>query len=52
MSRSFLSSVRESVKLLRTAVTKYEDTVVGDPDFTSKLESTLKVASYIIPGVF
>ena len=35
---------------MRKLVVKYEDTIVKDPDFTSKLESTLKVASYIIPG--
>jgi len=47
---SFLTAVSKSAVLLRQLVARYEDTVVKDPDFTSKLESTLKVASYIIPG--
>ena len=45
-----LSEVGGSLQLMRKLVVKYEDTIVKDPDFTSKLESTLKVASYIIPG--
>lgn len=47
---SIISSVRRSVQLLRQLAGKYEDTIVRDPDLTTKLESTLKVASYIIPG--
>ena len=50
MSQSFLASVRKSVLLLRHLAAKYEDTIVKDQEFTSKLESSLKAASYIIPG--
>ena len=39
-----------SVTMLRQAAAKYEDMIVKDPNFTSNLESALKVASYIIPG--
>lgn len=36
--------------MLRQAAARYEDMIVKDPDFTSKLESALKVASFLIPG--
>ena len=36
--------------MLRQAAAKYEDLIVRDPDFTSKLESWLKATAYILPG--
>ena len=50
MSQTFFATVSKSATILRQLAAKYEDVVVKDPDFTSQLESTLKVASYIIPG--
>lgn len=44
------SSLRQSLALLRHAAARYEDMIVKDPEFTSKLETVLRVASYIIPG--
>lgn len=44
------SSLRKSMAMLRQAAAKYEEVIVKDPDFTSKLETVLRVASYILPG--
>lgn len=44
------SSLRRSMAVLRQAAAKYEEVIVKDPDFTSKLETVLRVASYILPG--
>ena len=35
---------------LRELTGRYEDMIVADPDFTSKLESGLRLASYLLPG--
>ncbi len=47
---AFKSTLRQSLSLLCQAAARYEDMIVKDPDFTSKLETVLRVASYIIPG--
>lgn len=44
------STVFQSATMVHQAAAKYEDMIVKDPNFTSNLESALKVASYIIPG--
>ena len=49
--RAVPRDLRATLSLLRQAASKYEDMIVRDPGFTSNLESALKVASYIIPGV-
>lgn len=46
----YLPTLRQSLSLLRQVASKYEDTVVRDPELTSKLEYALRIASYIIPG--
>ena len=43
-------ALRRSASTLGQISAKYGDVIVKDPDFTSKLESALKVASYLIPG--
>lgn len=44
------SSLRQCVSMVRRAAANYEDMIVKDPQFTSKLETALRIASYIIPG--
>ncbi len=44
------STFGQTMVLLHQVSAKYKDKVVRDPDFTSKLESGLKLASYLIPG--
>lgn len=35
---------------LRELMSKYADMVVKDPALTSKIESALRLASYVLPG--
>ena len=44
------STLRQCIAVIGQAGARYEDLIVKDPDFTSKLETVLRVASYIIPG--
>ncbi len=45
-----LVSVSRVAAALRELVGKYEDMVVKDPALTSRIESALRLASYILPG--
>ena len=38
------------LQVLRQLAGRYEEMVVKDPELTSKIESALRVASYLIPG--
>ena len=44
------SGSRGLASLLQGACEAYGNTIVKDPDFTSKLETGLRIASYLIPG--
>ena len=44
------AAISRLLRPLRQLLARYEDMVVRDPDFTSKLESGLRLASYLVPG--
>ena len=38
------------LKTLWEAIERYQELVVRDPNFTSKLEAAFRIGSYIVPG--
>ena len=42
--------IARAVSALRAAMARYQDMVVKDPDFASKLETGLRFVSYLVPG--
>ena len=38
------------LEVLRELVGRYEDLIVKDPDIASKIESVLRLVSYLVPG--
>ena len=46
----FPDAAARVLQVLRQLAGRYEEMVVKDPELTSKIESALRVASYLIPG--
>ena len=44
------ASLSRGLALLRRLRERYEETVVKNPELISKIESVLKMASYLVPG--
>lgn len=43
-------TLRTIIDSFHVFIKRYEDVIVKDPTMATKIESMLKVASYIIPG--
>ena len=46
----FSTAAVRTLAVLRELSERYQEMVVKDPEFTSKIETVLRLASYIIPG--
>lgn len=46
----FSTAAVRTLAVLRELAGRYKEMVVKDPEFTSKIETVLRLASYVIPG--
>ena len=46
----FSTAAVRTLAVLRELAGRYQEMVVKDPEFTSKIETVLRLASYVIPG--